>query len=164
MLPEMVSGSFAGVVFRGDFWIFRGNRTSICFFCPAKIFLCVPKGFGRVRSLFIWRLFVAGPTHEVIRIRMEAYDHSVLDQSAMEIVDTAKRTHSEVHGPIPLPTRIERFTVLSSPFIDKKARQQFEIRTHKRLIDIVQATAKTIEALNKLSLPAGVEIKIKAMH
>ena len=100
--------------------------------------------------------------HEVIRIRMEAYDHSILDQSAQEIVDTAKRTHSEVHGPIPLPTRIERYTVLSSPFVNKKARQQFEIRTHKRLIDIVQATAKTIEALNKLSLPAGVEIKIKA--
>ena len=100
--------------------------------------------------------------HEVIRIRMEAYDHAVLDQSAQEIVDTAKRTHSEVHGPIPLPTRIEKFTVLAGPFIDKKARQQFEIRTHKRLIDIVQATAKTIEALNKLSVPAGVEIKIKA--
>ena len=100
--------------------------------------------------------------HEVIRIRMEAYDHSILDQSAQEIVDTAKRTHSEVHGPMPLPTRIERYTVLSSPFVNKKARQQFEIRTHKRLIDIVQATAKTIDALNKLSLPAGVEIKIKA--
>jgi small subunit ribosomal protein S10 len=105
---------------------------------------------------------VASPGNEIIRIRMEAYDHSVLDQSAMEIVDTAKRTGSEVHGPIPLPTRIERYTVLSSPHIDKKARQQFEIRTHKRLIDIVQSTAKTIEALNKLSLPAGVDIKIKA--
>ena len=105
---------------------------------------------------------MAGTSHEIIRIRMEAYDHSVLDQSAAEIVDTAKRTNSEVHGPIPLPTRIERYTVLSSPHIDKKARQQFEIRTHKRLIDIVQATAKTIEALNKLSLPAGVDIKIKA--
>jgi small subunit ribosomal protein S10 len=104
---------------------------------------------------------VSGAT-EVIRIRMEAYDHSVLDQSAQEIVDTVKRTHSEVHGPIPLPTRIERYTVLSSPFVNKKARQQYEIRTHKRLIDIVQATAKTIEALNKLSLPAGVDIKIKA--
>jgi len=105
---------------------------------------------------------VASAAHEVIRIRMEAYDHSILDQSAAEIVDTAKRTHSEVHGPIPLPTRVERYTVLSGPTIDKKARQQFEIRTHKRLVDIVQATAKTIEALNKLSLPAGVEIKIKA--
>ncbi len=105
---------------------------------------------------------MAGQTSEVIRIRMEAYDHSVLDQSAAEIVDTAKRTGSEVHGPIPLPTRIERYTVQSSPHVDKKARQQFEIRTHKRLIDIVRSTAKTIEALNKLSLPAGVDIKIKA--
>ncbi len=105
---------------------------------------------------------VAAGSHEVIRIRMEAYDHAVLDQSAMEIVETAKRTHSEVHGPIPLPTRVERYTVLSGPNIDKKARQQFEIRTHKRLIDIKQATARTIEALNKLNLPAGVDIKIKA--
>lgn len=105
---------------------------------------------------------MAGTTREMIRIRMEAYDHAILDQSAVEIVDTAKRTGSVVHGPIPLPTRIERYTVLSSPHVDKKARQQFEIRTHKRLIDIMQATAKTIEALNKLSLPAGVDIKIKA--
>ncbi|MGO8688271.1 MAG: 30S ribosomal protein S10 [Thermoguttaceae bacterium] len=105
---------------------------------------------------------MAGHTSETIRIRMEAYDHAILDQSAMEIVDTAKRTGSIVHGPIPLPTRIERYTVLSSPHVDKKARQQFEIRTHKRLIDIMQAAAKTIEALNKLSLPAGVDIKIKA--
>jgi len=105
---------------------------------------------------------VAGMTNEIIRIRMEAYDHAVLDQSASEIVNTAKRTGSEVHGPIPLPTRIERYTVLSSPHVDKKARQQFEIRTHKRLVDITQATAKTIEALNKLSLPAGVDVKIKA--
>ena len=97
-----------------------------------------------------------------IRIRLKAFDHRLIDSSAREIVETAKRTHSEVHGPIPLPTRIERYTVLSGPTIDKKARQQFEIRTHKRLIDIVQATAKTIEALNKLSLPAGVDIKIKA--
>ena len=105
---------------------------------------------------------MADQGNEIIRIRMEAYDHAVLDQSAMEITDTAKRTGSIVHGPIPLPTRIERYTVLSSPHVDKKARQQFEIRTHKRLIDIMQATAKTIEALNKLSLPAGVDIKIKA--
>ncbi|MGL6196266.1 MAG: 30S ribosomal protein S10 [Thermoguttaceae bacterium] len=100
--------------------------------------------------------------NEVIRIRMEAYDHAVLDMSASEIVDTAKRTGSVVRGPIPLPTRVERYTVLSSPHVDKKARQQFEIRTHKRVIDIVQATAKTIDALNKLTLPAGVDIKIKA--
>ncbi|MDO5579932.1 MAG: 30S ribosomal protein S10 [Planctomycetia bacterium] len=100
--------------------------------------------------------------NEVIRIRMEAYDHAVLDQSAQEIVETAKRNGSVVRGPIPLPTRVERYTVLSSPHVDKKARQQFEIRTHKRVIDIVQATAKTIDALNKLTLPAGVDIKIKA--
>jgi small subunit ribosomal protein S10 len=93
---------------------------------------------------------------------MEAFDHSVLDQSALEIVDTAKRSGAKVHGPIPLPTRIERYTVLRSPHIDKKSREQFEIRTHKRLIDIVQPTGKTIDALNKLSLPAGVDIKIKA--
>ena len=99
---------------------------------------------------------------EVLRIRMEAYDHAILDQSALDIVDTAKRTHSEVHGPIPLPTRIERYTVLRSPHVNKKSRQQFEIRTHKRIIDIVQATADTIDALNKLNLPAGVEVKIKA--
>ena len=93
---------------------------------------------------------------------MEAYDHAILDQSALDIVDTAKRTHSEVHGPIPLPTRIERYTVLRSPHVNKKSRQQFEIRTHKPIIDIVQATADTIDALNKLNLPAGVEVKIKA--
>lgn len=105
---------------------------------------------------------VAGMSNERIRIRMEAYDHTILDQSAKDIVDTAKRTDAIVHGPIPLPTRIERYTVLRSPHIDKKSREQFEIRTHKRLIDIVQPTNKTIDALNKLSLPAGVDIKIKA--
>lgn len=107
---------------------------------------------------------MSGTFNEVIRIRMEAYESSILDQSAAEIVDTAKRTGSHVKGPIPLPTRVERYTVLSSPHVHKKARQQFEIRTHKRLIDIIQATAKTIEALNKLNLPAGVDIKIKATN
>jgi small subunit ribosomal protein S10 len=95
---------------------------------------------------------------------MEAYDHEVLDQAAHEIVETAKRTDAIVHGPIPLPTRIERYTVLRSPHIDKESREQFEIRTHKRLIDIIQPTGKTIDALNKLNLPAGVDIKIKAFH
>jgi len=85
---------------------------------------------------------VAGKKQERIRIRMEAYDHSVLDHSATEIVDTAKRTGAIVHGPIPLPTRIERYTVLRSPHIDKKSREQFEIRTHKRLIDIIQPPAR----------------------
>lgn len=105
---------------------------------------------------------VATAVQECIRIRMEAYDHVVLDQSASKIVDTAKRTGSVVHGPVPLPTRIERYTVLRSPHVNKKSREQFEIRTHKRLVDIVQPTGKTIDALNKLSLPAGVDIKIKA--
>jgi small subunit ribosomal protein S10 len=101
-------------------------------------------------------------TGERIRIRMEAYDHRVLDEAAREIVDTAKATGADVHGPIPLPTRIERYTVLRSPHIDKKSREQFEIRTHKRLIDILHPTVRTIDALNRLELPAGVDIKIKA--
>src|ERR1700682_4620468 len=107
---------------------------------------------------------LAGESTERIRIRMEVYDHEVLDRTAKEIVDTAKQTGAEVHGPIPLPTRIERYTVLRSPHIDRKSREQFEIRTHKRLIDILQPTGKTIEALNKgLSLPPGVDIKIRVL-
>ena len=106
---------------------------------------------------------MAGMT-ERIRIRMEAFDHEVLDRTAAEIADTAQRTGAIVHGPIPLPTRIERYTVLRSPHIDRKSREQFEIRTHKRLVDILQPTGKTIEALNKgLSLPPGVDIKIRVM-
>jgi len=97
-----------------------------------------------------------------IRIRMEAYDHHILDQSAAEIVETAKRTGAKVSGPVPLPTRIERYTVLRSPHIDKKSREQFEIRTHKRLIDIHEPTAKTVDSLNNVEVPAGVFIKIKA--
>ncbi len=97
-----------------------------------------------------------------IRIRMEAYDHRILDQSALEVVETAKRTGAKVYGPVPLPTRIERYTVLRSPHVDKKSREQFEIRTHKRMIDIVEPTSKTMDALNKINMPAGIEIKIKA--
>jgi small subunit ribosomal protein S10 len=101
---------------------------------------------------------------ERIRIRMEAYDHEVLDRTAGDIIETARNTGAVVHGPIPLPTRIERYTVLRSPHIDRKSREQFEIRTHKRLIDILQPTGKTIEALNKgLSLPPGVDIKIRVL-
>ncbi len=107
---------------------------------------------------------MAGFSSERIRIRMEGYDHEVLDSTAGQIVDTAKRTGADVHGPIPLPTRIERYTVLRSPHIDRKSREQFEIRTHKRLIDILQPTGKTVEALNKgLSLPPGVDIKIRVL-
>ncbi len=93
---------------------------------------------------------------------MEAYDHTALDTSALEIVDQAKRTSARVRGPVPLPTRIERYTVLRSPHIDKKSREQFEMRTHRRLIDIFEPTARTVEALNRLVVPAGVFVKIKA--
>ena len=96
-----------------------------------------------------------------IRIRLKAFDHRVLDQSTSEIVNTAKRTGAEVRGPIPLPTRIERFTVNRSPHIDKKSREQFEIRTHKRLLDIVDPTPQTVDALMKLDLAAGVDVEIK---
>ncbi len=95
-----------------------------------------------------------------IRIRLESYEHNSLDQSVVEIVGTARRTGAEIRGPIPLPTTIERYTVLRSPHIDKKSREQFEIRTHKRIVEIVRPTGKTIEALNKLSLPPGVDVRI----
>jgi small subunit ribosomal protein S10 len=97
-----------------------------------------------------------------IRIRLKAYDHSLLDQSATEIVETAKRTGATVAGPIPLPTKINRFTVLRSPFGDKKSREQFEIRTHKRLLDILEPTPQTLDALMKLDLSAGVDVEIKS--
>ncbi len=96
-----------------------------------------------------------------IRIRLKAFDHRVLDQSAREIVSTAKRTGARVRGPIPLPNRIERVTVLRSPHVDKKSREQFEIRTHKRLLDIVDPTPQTVDALMKLDLAAGVDVEIK---
>lgn len=98
---------------------------------------------------------------EKIRIKLKAYDHRLLDQSVSEIVDTAKKTGARVSGPIPLPTKREIYTVLRSPVIDKKSREQFEISTHKRLIDILEPTAKTIDALRKLNLPAGVDAEIK---
>ncbi|HEY65864.1 MAG TPA: 30S ribosomal protein S10 [Caldilineae bacterium] len=96
-----------------------------------------------------------------IRIKLKAYDHRILDRSVREIVETAERTGAAVVGPIPLPTKIERFTVMRSPFIDKDSREQFEIRTHKRLIEIVDPGAKTIDNLTRLNLPAGVDIEIK---
>ena len=96
-----------------------------------------------------------------IRIRLKAFDHKLLDQSVQEILDAAKRTGARVSGPIPLPTEINRFTVLRSPHIDKKSREQFEIRTHKRLIDIVEPTQATVDALGKLDLSAGIDMEIK---
>lgn len=96
-----------------------------------------------------------------IRIRLKGYDYRVLDQSMLEIVETVKRTGAKVAGPIPLPTKINKFTVLRSPHVDKKSREQFEIRTHKRLIDILEPTPETVEALMKLNLSAGVDVEIK---
>ncbi len=96
-----------------------------------------------------------------IRIRLKAYDYRVLDHSTTEIVDTAKRTGAQVAGPIPLPTLKNKWTVLRSPHVDKKSREQFEIRTHKRLLDILEPTPQTVEALMKLDLPAGVDVEIK---
>ena len=98
--------------------------------------------------------------NQKIRIRLKAFDHRLIDSSAHEIVETAKRTGAQVHGPIPLPTRKERFTVLISPHVNKDARDQYEIRTHKRVLDIVEPTEKTVDALMKLDLAAGVEVQI----
>jgi small subunit ribosomal protein S10 len=96
-----------------------------------------------------------------VRIKLKSFDHKVLDQSAAQIVETAEQTGAQVAGPVPLPTRIQKFCVIRSPFIDKDSQEQFEIRTHKRLIDILEPTSKTIEALTRLNLPSGVDVEIK---
>ena len=96
-----------------------------------------------------------------IRIKLKGFDHKLLDQAAVQIVEAVERTGAVVSGPVPLPTRIEKFSVIRSPFIDKNSQEQFEIRTHKRLIDIVETTSKTIDALTGLNLPSGVEVDIK---
>jgi len=100
-------------------------------------------------------------TNQTIRIRLKAFDHRLIDRSAAEIVETAKRTGARVKGPIPLPTRKERFTILISPHVNKDARDQYEIRTHKRVLDIVEPTEKTVDALMKLDFAAGVDVQIK---
>jgi len=100
-------------------------------------------------------------TNQTIRIRLKAFDHRLIDTSAREIVETSGRTGAQVRGPIPLPTKMERFTILISPHVNKDARDQYEIRTHKRLMDIVDPTDKTVDALMKLELPAGVDVQIK---
>ena len=99
--------------------------------------------------------------NERIRIRLKAFDHRLIDKSAREIVDTARRTGAQVRGPVPLPTKMERFTVLISPHVNKDARDQYELRTHKRLMEIMEPTDKTVDALMKLELPAGVDVQIK---
>ena len=98
-----------------------------------------------------------------IRIRLQAFDHRILDQSTAEIVNTAKRTGASVRGPVPLPTRLEKFSVIRSPHVNKKSQEQFEMRTHKRLLDVLEPTPQTIDALMKLDLPAGVDVEIKIM-
>jgi len=103
----------------------------------------------------------AATTNQRIRIRLKAFDHRLIDQSAREIVDTAKRTGAHVRGPIPLPVKREQFTLLTSPHVNKDARDQYEIRTHKRLMDIIDPTDKTVDALMKLDLAAGVDVQIK---
>jgi small subunit ribosomal protein S10 len=100
-------------------------------------------------------------TAQKIRVSLKSYDHKLLDKSAAEIVDTVQRTGATVAGPIPLPTRINRYTVLRSPHVDKKSREQFEIRTHKRLLDIIEPTQQTVDALMKLDLAAGIDVEIK---
>jgi small subunit ribosomal protein S10 len=116
------------------------------------VVLCIVKGLGCERKTM---------AKQRIRIKLKAYDHRVLDASVRQIVDAAEQTGAQVVGPVPLPTRIEKFTVMRSTFIDKDSREQFEVRTHKRLIDVVDPGSKTIENLTRLNLPAGVDIEIK---
>ena len=110
--------------------------------------------------LLFFKMGICFMTNQRIRIRLKAFDHRLIDQSTAEIVDTAKRTGAQVRGPIPLPTRKERFTILISPHVNKDARDQYEIRTHKRMIDIVEPTEKTVDALMRLDLAAGVDVQI----
>jgi small subunit ribosomal protein S10 len=112
-----------------------------------------------LRAIFDWSSQVA-VQNQKIRIRLKAFDHRLIDASTQDIVETAKRTGAQVRGPIPLPTRIERYTVLVSPHVNKDARDQYELRTHKRMIDIVEPTEKTVDALMKLDLAAGVDVQI----
>jgi small subunit ribosomal protein S10 len=112
-----------------------------------------------LRAIFDWSSQVA-VQNQKIRIRLKAFDHRLIDSSTQDIVETAKRTGAQVRGPVPLPTRIERYTVLVSPHVNKDARDQYEMRTHKRMIDIVEPTDKTVDALMKLDLAAGVDVQI----
>lgn len=126
------------------------------FLCGVVLVMCTRVAYVKLKEVG------DEPAMQIIRIRMEAYDHQALDASAKEIVDHAKRTGARVAGPVPLPTRREVYTVNRSTFVNKKSREQFEIRTHKRIIDISDPNAQTIEALNRLVVPAGVFVKIKA--
>ena len=129
-------------------------------FAKASILSCQSFLFNSVRPKFNLEGYISMSSQN-IRIRLKGYDHRLIDQSAVEIVERAKRTGARVAGPIPLPTSINRYTVLRSPHVNKKSREQFEIRTHKRVLDIMEAKAQTIDALMKLDLAAGVDVEIK---
>jgi small subunit ribosomal protein S10 len=134
------------------------NRASVrSFFMPAEAGVMPGREAGH-SPLFEGNVMA---TKQKIRIRLKAFDYKLIDQSALEIVDTAKRTGAIVKGPVPLPTRMQRFDILRSPHVNKSSRDQFEIRTHQRLMDIVDPTDKTVDALMKLDLPAGVDVEIK---
>jgi len=124
---------------------------------PESLPRCWSNEVGEKRKSENWELIM----NQKIRIKLRAYDHRILDQSVKEIVDTAQRTGARIAGPVPLPTRVSKYTVLRSPHVDKKSREQFEIRTHKRLIDIYDPTPQTVDALMKLELAAGVDVEIK---
>jgi len=117
--------------------------------------------YTQLSDLSLFNEGVSAMADQKIRIRLKAYDHRLIDRSASEIVETAKRTGAQVKGPIPLPTKIERYTILTSPHVDKDARDQYETRTHKRVLDIVDPNDKTVDALMKLELAAGVDVQIK---
>ena len=146
------------------FFAFRNGREPVI--TDKKLQLTPLTPVLRIRSLFFgiptripafWRLLVQ---NQRIRIRLKAFDHKLIDASTQEIVETARRTGAQVRGPIPLPTKKEKFTILISPHVNKDARDQYEIRTHKRLMDIIEPTEKTVDALMKLDLAAGVEVQI----
>ncbi len=132
-------------------------------YSPKLLLTAIINSRANVDPVFFNNLKVMSPSKQKIRIKLRAYDHKIIDDSAKLIIDTAVRTGAIINGPIPLPTKIEKYTVNKSTFVHKNSREQFEIRTHKRLIDISESTPKTIENLSNLTLPAGVDIEIKML-
>jgi small subunit ribosomal protein S10 len=167
-VPKDSSGTSDGALFAlarfgGPFQTWRAGQPARLVFRPGWAASQAPiRGFGapsrRPVALYSEELLMAD---QKIRIRLKAFDHRLIDRSASEIVETAKRTGAQVRGPIPLPTKIERYTILTSPHVDKDARDQYETRTHKRVLDIVDPNDKTVDALMKLELAAGVDVQIK---
>lgn len=132
-------------------------------YSPKLLLTAIIYSRANVGPVFFNNLKTMSPSKQKIRIKLRAYDHKIIDDSAKLIIDTAVRTGAIINGPIPLPTKIEKYTVNKSTFVHKNSREQFEIRTHKRLIDISESTPKTIENLSNLTLPAGVDIEIKML-